>query len=282
MAADPIDVTVSFRVLHVSDTHLSAEEVAGREAWTNLVRYTEGSRPDLVVHTGDVIQDDPESEEDYAFSAFQLRRLSVPWRVIPGNHDVGDSEPDPYRGLITEERLDRYRRHLGRDRWAVAAGGWLLIGLNSQLFDNVLVEAEREQWEWFDAKLEEHPHAPIALFIHKPPALTSLGESLHVNKAIGLDSRRRLQRLADSGRLKLIGCGHLHEYMTLQSHGALVVAAPSLAMGPKAGAQRQLGLRCNGAVEYNFTPNSVGFRLLEADELRPPFVARTTSTFSEV
>src|SRR5947209_5170990 len=125
-------------ILHVSDTHLSTGFTAGARIWTNLVRYTEMTRPDLVVHTGDVVHSDP----DHEFAAFQMRRLTIPWRIVPGNHDVGDTEPDPYRGLVTEERLARFRRHFGTDRWTVVIGGWQMIGVNSQLFDSHLAEEE--------------------------------------------------------------------------------------------------------------------------------------------
>src|SRR5438094_692315 len=37
-------------ILHVSDTHLSTGFTAGARIWTNLVRYTEMTRPDLYVN----------------------------------------------------------------------------------------------------------------------------------------------------------------------------------------------------------------------------------------
>ena len=49
-------------VLHVSDTHLSPQFAAGTEMWTAAVRYIEKSRPDLVIHTGDVVHDDPDDD----------------------------------------------------------------------------------------------------------------------------------------------------------------------------------------------------------------------------
>jgi len=244
------------------------------DAWTNFVRFTEWTRPDLVLHTGDVISNLPDSEEDYEFSAFQLRRLTVPWRVVPGNHDIGDTPPDPYHGVVTEERLERWHRHFGQDRWASEVDGWLLVGLNSQLFDSPLAAKEQAQWDWFDEILEEYPHLRLALFIHKPPCLFSLDDDLYVNKAIGLRARRRLLSLAQSGRLKLIACGHLHEFMTLESYGVLIVAAPGLAMAPESGPTRGLGVRWDGAVEYRFSENGLRFRMLQASELRAPVLAQ--------
>lgn len=273
------DAAVSFRVLHVSDTHLGESDQSGADAWTNFVRFTEWSRPDLLVHSGDVVHNDPDSDDDYLFSAFQMRRLTIPWRAIPGNHDVGDSAPDPYHGLITLERLERYRSHFGEDRWSVVAGNWLLIGLNSQLFDNVLEEEEEGQWEWFGKQLQDHPDKLLAVFIHKPPCIVSLDESMFVNKTIGLGGRARLLDLAKSGRLRLIGCGHLHEFMTLQTYGVVVVAAPSLAGAAPEGVRRQLGLRCNGAVEYHFSGQGFRYRLLEEEELQAPLLAYRVHTF---
>jgi 3',5'-cyclic AMP phosphodiesterase CpdA len=253
-------------ILHVSDTHLSAGFTAGARIWTNLVRYTEMTRPDLVVHTGDVVHDDPDSDQDHEFAAFQMRRLTIPWRIVPGNHDVGDTEPDPYRGLVTEERLARFRRHFGTDRWTVVIGGWQMIGVNSQLFDSHLAEEEAQQWEWLAERIREADGRPVALFMHKPPSINSLDEDLYVNKSIGLDSRRRLRSLVKSETVKLIGSGHLHEHVVLFSAGALLVGAPALGPVPRGEESRTLGLRCNGAVEYRFCGDTVRVRLLrEAD-----------------
>lgn len=253
-------------ILHVSDTHLSPDFAASTEMWTAAVRYIEKTRPDLVIHTGDVVHDDPDSDRDHAFAAFQMRRLTTPWRIVPGNHDIGDSAPDPFRGLVSAERLARFRRHFGPDRWSVAIGGWQLIGLNSLLFDSRLAAEEAEQWEWLEERLREADGRTIGLFMHKPPAINSLDEDLHVNKSIGVTSRRRLRALAVSGTLKLIGSGHLHEHIVLYSHGALLVGAPALGPVPSGTATWNLGLRCNGLVEYRFSGDTVRVRLLrEAD-----------------
>lgn len=260
-------VQSSFRVLHVSDTHLSHEGGQPLDAWRSFVKYTERCRPDLLVHTGDLVADDPDCLADHEAAAAQWRRLTIPSRAIPGNHDVGDSYPDPYHGPITMERLQRYRENFGADHWWLKLGSWLLIGLNSQLFENDLHDEDEKQWAWFDDVLEKAPDSKIAVFLHKPPALESLADTSIANKTIGANARARFLQLAESGRLKLIGCGHLHEYMTYVSHGVLVVAAPSLSKGIGPNPIRGLGLRCNGAVEYQFREDGVTFQLLYQDEL---------------
>jgi len=254
-------------VLHISDTHMSPDHRPGQDMWTSVVRYAEKTRPDLIIHTGDVVYEDPDSDTDFEFAAFQMRRLTTPWRIIPGNHDVGDTEPDPYRGLITRERLARYRSHFGPDRWAIDIGEWKMIGLNSQLFDNHLVEEEAEQWAWLDEQLKEAAGRPTGLFMHKPPSINGLSEDLFVNKSVGPKSRSRLLKIVEDGAVKLIGFGHLHEHVTLYSDGALLVGAPSIGAVPAGEEVWQLGLRCNGVVEYRFSGDTVRVRLLREHDL---------------
>lgn len=262
-----MNVPTQTTVLHVSDTHMSPDSRGGHDMWTAVVRYAEKTRPDLIIHTGDVIFEDPDSEVDYEFAAFQMRRLTTPWRMVPGNHDIGDSEPDPYQGLITAERLERYRSHFGSDRWSVTIGGWQMLGLNSQLFDNHLAEEEEEQWEWLDQHLHEAGDRPVGLFMHKPPSINTLSEDLYVNKSVGLQSRSRLLKLVEAGNIKLIGSGHLHEHVVLYSHGALLVSAPAVGPVPAGEAVWQLGLRCNGVVEYRLSQDAVRVRLLREPDL---------------
>jgi len=246
---------------------MSPDAKLSQEMWTAVVRYAEKTRPDLIIHTGDVVFEDPDSDTDYEFAAFQMRRLTTPWRIIPGNHDVGDTEPDPYRGLITEERLGRFRSHFGADRWSVSIGGWQMIGLNSQLFDNHLKEEEADQWEWLEHEVSAAHGRPIGLFMHKPPSINTLSEDLFVNKAVGRQSRARLLDLVEQGAVKLIGSGHLHEHVVVYSRGALLVSAPAVGAVPVGEAVWQLGLRCNGVVEYRLSNDSVRVRLLREQDL---------------
>lgn len=267
MEANDVKLDSQATVLQVSDTHLSQDYPPTDAMWTALIRYAERTRPDLVIHTGDVIHDDPDSDRDYEYAAFQLRRLTTAWRMVPGNHDIGDSEPDPYHGPVTQQRLDRYRTFFGDDRWTVGIGGWQLIGLNSQLFDNHLTEEDTAQWDWLDRQIAHAAGRPVALFFHKPPFINSLDEEMFVNKSVGLQARARIAGYVKAGQVNLIGSGHLHEYVTVQSGGAMLVGAPSLGMAPPGSPKWGLGLRCNGIVEYRFRPDSVRFRLLQPHDL---------------
>nr|WSY48842.1 metallophosphoesterase [Streptomyces sp. NBC_00886] len=269
-ADEPVALAPGATIVQVSDTHLSPQVSRTQQAWGDIVRYCDRTRPGLVVHTGDVVYDDPDVEDDHEFAAAQLRRLTVPYRVVPGNHDIGDTAPDPYRGSVTAERLARYRRWFGQDRWSATVADWLLVGINSQLLGGDLPEETRAQWDWLEGLMEAHPDRWLALFCHKPPCIESLDEPLFVNKSIAPAARRRLLGYAQQGRLRMISAGHLHEFTTLQSHGVSIVLAPSAGLTPAEAETWGIGLRRNGIVEYRFRKSSVAYRMLTAADLMPP------------
>src|SRR5262245_43907480 len=94
-----------------------------------MVRIISVLHPNLVVNTGDISFDGAGLEDDLAFARACHAELDVPFRAVPGNHDVGDNpwqRDDSQR--ITEPRLVQYRRYFGDDHWFVEAGRWMAIG----------------------------------------------------------------------------------------------------------------------------------------------------------
>lgn len=73
------------RIVQISDTHVGPQ--TSRRHLARVVRLTEEARPDLIVVTGDLIDD---HAPDVAHYAAGLGRLAAPLGVfaIPGNHDV--------------------------------------------------------------------------------------------------------------------------------------------------------------------------------------------------
>ena len=118
----------TFHLIQVSDTHLGREQSWFAPNFRAMARIVSALRPDLVVNTGDISFDGAERDDDLAFARGCHAELDVPFRAIPGNHDVGDN---PWRDdgpeTITEQRLERYRRHFGEDYWLHEAGRWVLL-----------------------------------------------------------------------------------------------------------------------------------------------------------
>ena len=218
--------------------------------WKPLAEWVVEQRPDLVIHTGDVSIDGADSEEDLRSSAALLHELELPVLAVPGNHDVGDAT-DPYQP-VNAERLARWRRHFGDDRWAHDVEGWRMIGLNALLFGSG-DEEEAKQAQWLERTLSQAGERSIAWFLHKPLFLDTPGE---LDTGYWLPKpalRAELMSLVRRFRVALVASGHLHRWHDTIYEGTRYVWAPSSAflVGPDMNAPRQGAARL-GAVVYEF------------------------------
>lgn len=129
-SADP----ASIRIVQVSDTHVSRKRAYFVDNWDVFAGEMSRTRPDLIVHSGDVAFDGAADEDDLAFARSEMDRLTAPWLAIPGNHDTGESPlAIRLRQPINSERIERWQRHYGPSRWCRDLGAWRLIGIDSAL-----------------------------------------------------------------------------------------------------------------------------------------------------
>lgn len=264
------------RLIHISDIHLSRQRAYTYANWQAALHYIDAVRPDLVVNTGDLVLDSPEDVDDLIFAYSEMQRVPVPWMVLPGDHDIGGSPPQPSlrpdvpwleRYMVTQERIDRYLEIAGYDCWAMPFGSWYLIGINTLLAESGL-PAEAQQWDYLQQQLVQAAGRPVALFMHKPPCIAALDEVGDVTTAMPDRGRRRLHQLITKYPVHLIASGHRHVYRTYHTHGITIVNAPTL-MCDADGSWATDGIYRNGLVEYTFNGNSVEFRLVEPPGMRP-------------
>jgi len=263
----------SFRLLHVCDLHLGAGAEYHLDNWRKVVAWAQRERPDLVVVNGDLVMDDPDNEADHAFARTEVDRLGLPCRFLPGNHDVGDnvvSGKMPQR--VDAERIARFRRHYGEDRWAFDAAGWRFVGVDAQLFGSRGLALEDEQWRWLEGALGEAAGQPLALFIHKPLFLDHPGETDHADPTVRqscLDaaSRARLLALVQRHGVRLIASGHKHQTRSFALDGIYYIWAPSTACVNGAPSALHWGTREVGFIDYRFTPAGFEHRVVGADFL---------------
>jgi len=275
-------MTDHLRVLHVSDIHLGLNHDYAQRNWDAVVAYVNETKPDLVINTGDTSFLDPDADDDLGHARGQMDRLQAPWLILPGNHDVGDTQPEPWIDIrVNDSRLDRYRRHFGDDFWARDLGQWRLMGLNSLVFGSKLA-AEERQWHWLEAELGEAKGRPIALFLHKPMCNHHINEDSNTSMTIGEPARRRLNQALGDADVRLVGCGHVHEYRTWIADGRLMVSAPTTAFihAVDQPPRNHGGMKRVGLVEYTFTPDAVSFRMVEPPgiEQLDAHVIRTDAT----
>jgi 3',5'-cyclic AMP phosphodiesterase CpdA len=252
------------RIVQVSDTHLSQSHAYFQDNWTAFLDCMAEERPDFVFVTGDMCMNGPKVPEDLRFARVQLDRLPVPWRAIPGNHDIGDTPPDTrLKGPITRSRRAAYRKAFGDDFWVQDLGDWRFIGLNAQLMDSGL-PGETVQMEMVADALASAAARQCAILIHKPlynKSATERGQSL---QALWPKSRKRLLALCEKHNVKLVASGHRHCYRSLRHGGTRLVWAPATSFIDTRKSNEGLRLiRRVGYIRYTLDGATVKHELIE-------------------
>jgi 3',5'-cyclic AMP phosphodiesterase CpdA len=117
------------RVLVVSDSHLSPTAPDACANWSAVVEHVAETRPDVLLHLGDLARHGRHGPGDLEYGRAQLDRLKVPWLAVPGNHDIGDnpSPVTPAEALVDAAGIQQWTDLIGGDRWSVEIGGWRLV-----------------------------------------------------------------------------------------------------------------------------------------------------------
>ena len=260
---------MSLRVIQLSDPHLSATRPFHQDNWEQVLEVLDADPPDLIVVTGDVVLSDPDEEDDHRFARSQLDRLPAPWRVLPGNHDIGDNlVSGAMAKRVDEARLARWHRHFGEDRWCLTLDGWLLLGLNSQILNAPGLDAEGVQRAWLETALAAaDPAAPVALFLHKPLFMDHPSETAMDQSSLELEARSGLLAMLAGRDLRLVASGHKHQWRAFDLDGVRHVWAPSTASVNGAPTAKNWGLRDVGFVEHRLEGRRTRQRLLGRDWL---------------
>jgi alkaline phosphatase D len=83
MRFDPKRGSGLVRIVQISDTHLSRDQVDFLDNWARLAGWIADQHPDLVIHTGDVTFDGAGVEADLSFSVQLMNALGIAWRAVP-------------------------------------------------------------------------------------------------------------------------------------------------------------------------------------------------------
>jgi 3',5'-cyclic AMP phosphodiesterase CpdA len=204
------------RIVQLSDTHISHLGGVPAENMSLLADHINNEiRPDLVVHTGDVVIADPDSAADRDAARRLLALVDAPLLVLPGNHDVGESADEPWMELsVTSERIAAFASAWGQDRFLLAGGAgngaadWVFIGLNSERLGSGLPE-EDEQWDWLADAARQARGKSVMLFLHKP-LWSPMGSRSGITPPEA--ARQRLVALFADARLRVVANGHMHRY----------------------------------------------------------------------
>ncbi|MDD9926623.1 MAG: metallophosphoesterase [Rhodospirillaceae bacterium] len=251
-------------IVHVSDTHLSRKWAYFQDNWEAFLDCMREERPDFIFVTGDMCFNGAKAPDDLVYAREQMARLPVPWRAIPGNHDIGDTPPDPrLKGPITVARRTRYRRAFGPDFWVQDLDAWRFVGLNAQLLESGLA-AEKTQIKMLRDALAAADDRSVALLIHKPLFLQSPGETGDVLSNVWPRSRKRLLALCEKYRVTLVASGHRHCYRSMR-HGStlLIFATPTSFINTRATGGGPRVTRRVGYIRYRFDGKRLSHEFVE-------------------
>jgi 3',5'-cyclic AMP phosphodiesterase CpdA len=258
------------RIIQISDTHLSPGKAHFANNWPPLAAWITAQNPDLVIHTGDVTVDGADLEEDLRHAAELMHSLGVPFRAVPGNHDVGDaghaSQP------VTDERLARWRTYFGLDRWVEDIEGIRLVGLDAMLLGSGNPE-EAVQAAWLDSVMEGAAGRQTAWFLHRPLFLDSPDEPDTGYWSVKPQPRARLIELVRRHSVVLVASGHLHKaYQAVRGVTCYVWApASSFLVGPET-QQGMAGEKRLGAVLYEVNGTALKPSIIDVPGLTPYWI----------
>jgi alkaline phosphatase D len=179
-------------VVQVSDTHLSHLDGVPPPLQA-VLDWIDADPPDLVVHSGDAVLEDPDDERDRSFARDVFGALPCPLVAIPGNHDIGFYGEDRERPA----RVRAFREAWGDDRFALDAAGWRLVGVNAYLL------GETEHDAWFAAAVASG--GPVAVFVHQP-----LAGDEHDGWDMPAPARAAFERATADADVRLVASGHRH------------------------------------------------------------------------
>jgi 3',5'-cyclic AMP phosphodiesterase CpdA len=207
-----------FVLAQISDPHVRADDDgASARQMARALAATADYRPDLILVTGDLVND--ERADEYAVFAEAIAGAPAPTFVLPGNHD----------------RRARMRQALPGHRYLPEADPLSYVidehAVRVVVIDQivpsethgVLTEA---QAKWLDSVLAAAPTKPTVVALHHPPFMTHD----RLFDQIGLRDADLLARTIDKHRhVERVICGHHHRVVFGQCAHAPVIVAPSTA-----------------------------------------------------
>ncbi len=247
---------MTFRIAQISDTHLSDEKPFFVDNFLRIGEALRADRPDLVLNSGDISLDGASNEGDLAAARALHDGLDLPFRFLPGNHDLGDCQEAAAHGggTIDAERRDRYIRHFGADWWSFDVAGWRLLGINAQLLGSDLAMAQEQDAAIVQAAASLGARR-LALFLHRPMFDRDMGETEITGRFVNPAPRRRLVESLGGVAPALVACGHVHQYRETRSAGSRHVWGTSTAFVLPDRLQPRYGIKEVGYVEHRLEPD---------------------------
>jgi 3',5'-cyclic AMP phosphodiesterase CpdA len=211
-------------IAQISDPHIRPEgqlyksTVDSNADFAEAIRHLNGldPRPDIVLLTGDVV--DEGNEDEYTMALGMLARLNIPFFVIPGNHDERHAFRLAFNDHAYLPREGPFH-YVVRDRGPVR-----IIALDVTLPGYHHGDLDDASLKWLESALAMEAIRPTIIMMHQPPFACGV-------PYLDLFLCRGGDRLADLATafpsIQRIVCGHVHRFMHLRFAGTSLCTAPS-------------------------------------------------------
>jgi 3',5'-cyclic-AMP phosphodiesterase len=206
-------------VAQITDTHLFADDRATLfNCPTNqtfaAVMTAIGElqpRPDILLLTGDISQD--ETRESYEYARSLIQPLGIPTYWIPGNHDQNIATIAALNdGCISSLK-------------AFSQAGWQFILLDSMVLQHPWGELSKSQLELLENHLQSSLPTLIAVHHH------TIDCGLGYMDNIGLRNAEAFFAVIDRyPQVKVVVNGHIHQEFATQRLGVHYLGTPSTCM----------------------------------------------------
>ena len=228
----------------VADSHLTRNErlsfdgddSAGNKLtvmYEDLVARVNAMNPEFVVHLGDITDPVPVSPEfDASAQVFHKASevFSMPYYLVPGNHDVGEKIHPALPKVndevsITRRAIEQYEEYFGRQRYSFEHGECLFLVINTMLMNSGL-EDEQEQWDWLEKTLHDNAAKRVFVFAHYPLYLSTRDEPDYYDN-IDEPARSRFIELLAQYPVEGYYAGHVHNFFYNYLNGMHQFVLPS-------------------------------------------------------
>ena len=174
-------------------------------------------RPDLVLLTGDLV--DHGQAQEYAHAVRLLGTLTMPYIVMPGNHDD--------RGALQQAFANHvYLPKQGPMHFCIDQYPVRIVALDSTVPGQHHGHLDAHALEWLRLSLAANRTKPTIVLLHHPPFVSGIGYMDEYNYA---DHRALEAVLSAFDNIEAVLCGHVHRSMVKRWAGTLVYACPSTA-----------------------------------------------------
>ncbi len=197
-------------IAQISDTHIALDTPDARrriEDFEDTVADINAldPAPDVVVHTGDIVQNG--RPDEYAQAAATLAKLHAPVYVMVGNKDDRPNLREAFSGC------EYLSRRSGFVDYAIEDYPVRLIALDTLNPDSKKGDFCEQRFRNLHDLIGSDTSKPVAVFMHHPPFEVTVGPDLRHFDVV--ETMLRLRRaLQQSGRVVVVFSGHVHRSVT--------------------------------------------------------------------